>query len=75
METTKRKIGKVYYRESVEICEEYFDRLLYTEEPKELIQIGNREINEFELEVLTALKRKRVALKRACCGEEEEEYC
>jgi len=49
-----------------------FDKLLYTEEPKELLKIGNREINEFDVEVLTALKRKSVALKRACCGEDEE---
>jgi hypothetical protein len=60
-------------RESAEICEEYFDNLLYTEETKELLKIVNREINEFEVE-LTALKRKSVALKRASCGEEEE-YC
>jgi hypothetical protein len=39
-----------------------------------VIEIGNREINEFEVAELSALKRKSVALKRACCGEEEEEW-
>jgi hypothetical protein len=29
-----------------EIWQEYFDKLLNTEEPKELIKIGNRYINE-----------------------------
>jgi hypothetical protein len=30
--------------------EEYFDKLLNTVEPKELFKIGNREINEVEVE-------------------------
>jgi hypothetical protein len=34
----------------VELLKEYFDKLVYTDEPKELIQIG-REINEFEVEL------------------------
>jgi len=40
-------------KERAEICKEYFDKLLDTEEPKELIKIGNREINEVEVEELT----------------------
>jgi len=35
-------------KERAEICKEYFDELLNTEEPKELIKIGNRKINEVE---------------------------
>jgi hypothetical protein len=37
-------------KERVEIWKEYFDILLNTEERKELIKIGNREINEVEIE-------------------------
>ena len=33
-----------------EIWKEYFDKLLNTEEPMELINIGNRESNEAEVE-------------------------
>ena len=40
-------------KERAEIWKEYFDISLYTEEPKELIKIGNREINEFEVEQLS----------------------
>jgi len=40
-------------KERAEIWKEYFDKLLYTEDPKKLIKIGNREINEFEVEELT----------------------
>jgi len=32
-------------KDSKQIWEEYFDKLLSTEEPKKLIKIGNREIN------------------------------
>jgi hypothetical protein len=32
-------------KERAEIWKEYFDKLLYTGEPKVLIKIGNREIN------------------------------
>jgi len=39
-------------KERAEIWKEYFDKLLYTKEPKELIKIGNRETNEFEVEEL-----------------------
>jgi hypothetical protein len=35
-----------------EIWKEYFDKLLYPEKPKKLIIIGNREINESEVEKL-----------------------
>ena len=33
-------------KERAEKWKEYFDKLLNTEEPKELIKIGNRDINE-----------------------------
>jgi len=39
--------------EKAEKWKEYFEKLLNTEEPKELLKIGNREINEIELEELT----------------------
>jgi len=32
-------------KDRTQIWEEYFEKLLNTEEPKELIKIGNREIN------------------------------
>ena len=38
-------------KENAEIWKEYFDKLLNTEEPKESIKKGNKEINEVELEV------------------------
>jgi hypothetical protein len=47
-------------KKRAEICKEYFDQLLYTEETKELIKIGNREINEFEVEELTIEDVKKV---------------
>jgi hypothetical protein len=31
--------------ERVELLKEYFNKLVYTDEPKELIKIGRREIN------------------------------
>ena len=40
-------------KEKAEIWKEYFDKLLNTEEPKELIKIGNREISEVEVEEFT----------------------
>jgi hypothetical protein len=40
-------------KERAEIWKEYFAKLLNTEEPKELSQTGNREINEAEGEELT----------------------
>jgi len=36
-------------KERAERWKEYFDKLLNTVEPKELIKIGNREINEVEV--------------------------
>jgi hypothetical protein len=38
-------------KEKEEIWKEYFDKLLNTEEPRELIKKGNTEINEIEVEV------------------------
>jgi len=40
-------------KDRAEIWIQYFEKLLNTEEPKELIKIGNREINEVEVEELT----------------------
>jgi len=39
--------------ERAELSKEYFDKLLNTEETKELIKIGNREVNEVEGEELS----------------------
>jgi hypothetical protein len=38
-------------KEKAEICKEYFDKLLNTEEPRELITKGNKEISKVEVEV------------------------
>jgi hypothetical protein len=38
-------------KQRAEIWKEYFDKLLNTEEPEELIKIGIREINEVEVEL------------------------
>jgi len=40
------------YKEKAEIWKEYFDKLLNTEEPKELIKKGSKEISD-EVEELT----------------------
>jgi hypothetical protein len=40
-------------KERSEILNECFEKLLNTEEPKELLKTGNREINEVEVEELT----------------------
>jgi uncharacterized protein YqeY len=40
-------------KEKAEIWKEYFDKLLNTEEPKELIKKGNKEISDIEVEGLT----------------------
>ena len=40
-------------KERAEIWKEYIDKLWNTEESKELIKVGNREINEVEVEELT----------------------
>jgi hypothetical protein len=39
-------------KQKAEIWNEYFDSLPITEEPKEVIKIGNRGINEVEVEEL-----------------------
>jgi len=48
-------------KEKAEIWKEYFDKLLNTEEPKELIKTGNRGINEVEVDELTIedVKKKK----------------
>ena len=46
-------------KERAKIWKEYFDKLLNTEEPKELLKIGNIEINEVEVEELTIEDVKR----------------
>jgi len=38
-------------KQKAEIWKDYFDKLPITDEPKELIKIGNREINEVEVEL------------------------
>jgi len=38
-------------KEKAEIWKEYFDKLLNTEEPRELIKKGNKEIREFEFDI------------------------
>jgi hypothetical protein len=55
--------------ERAEIWKEYFDKLLYTEEPEELIKIGNREITEFEVEKLTikVVNKATRNLKKITC--------
>jgi len=39
--------------EKAQIWKEYFDKFLNTEQPRELIKKGNKEINEVEVEELT----------------------
>ena len=38
-------------KEKAEIWKEYFDKLLNTEKPRELIKKGNKEISEVEVEL------------------------
>jgi len=40
-------------KEKAEMWKEYFDKLLNTEKPRELIKKGNKEISEVEVEELT----------------------
>jgi len=40
-------------RERADIWKEYFDKFLNTEEPRELIKKGNKEISKLEVEELT----------------------
>jgi len=42
-------------KEKAEIWKEYFDKLLNTEEPGELIKKGNKEISEVEVELTIEL--------------------
>ena len=46
-------------KEKAEIWKGYYDKLLNTEEPKELIKKGNKEISEDEVEELTIKDVKR----------------
>ena len=48
----KNKKGElaINTKEKAEIWKEYFDKLLNTEEPKELIKKGNEEISEVEVQ-------------------------
>jgi len=47
-------------KEKAEVWKEHFDKLLNTEEPRELIKKGNKEISEVEVEELTIEDLKRV---------------
>jgi len=51
-------------KERAEMWKEYVDKLLNTEEPKELVEIGNREINEVAVEELTIADVKKAMKKR-----------
>jgi len=46
-------------KEKAEIWKEYFDKLRNTEEPSELIEKGNKEISEVEVEGLTTEEVKK----------------
>jgi hypothetical protein len=50
-------------KESAEIWTEYFDKLLNTEEPRELIKKGNKEIGEVEVEVEFTTEYIKKAIK------------
>ena len=47
----KRRELAMDTKEKAELWKEYFDKLLYTEEPRELIKKGIKEISEFEVDV------------------------
>jgi hypothetical protein len=47
-------------KETAVIQKEYFDKLLNTEEPRELIKKGNKEISEAEVQELTIEDIKKV---------------
>jgi hypothetical protein len=49
----KRGMAMNNTKERAEIWNEYFEKLLNAEEPKESLKIGNREITEVDVEVLT----------------------
>ena len=50
-------------KQRAEIWKEYFDKLLSTEEPMELIKIGNRENNEVEEPTIEDVKKAMRNLK------------
>jgi hypothetical protein len=53
--TIRNKKGELEMdkKEEAEIWKEHFDKLLNTEDPKELIKTGNKEIREVEIEEIT----------------------
>ena len=51
-------------KEKTEIWKEYFNKLLNTEEPRELIKRGNKEISEVEVEELAMEDVKNKKLKK-----------
>ena len=51
-------------KERAEIQKEHFDKLLNTEEPKELIKRGNREINEVEELTIEDVNKAMKKLKK-----------
>ena len=51
-------------KERAEIWKEYCDKLLNTEEPKELIKRGNREINEVEELTIEDVNKAMKKLKK-----------
>jgi hypothetical protein len=53
--TIRNKKGELVMntKEKAEIWKEHFDKVLNTEDQRELIKIGNKEINEFEVEEIT----------------------
>jgi len=50
-------------KEKAEICKEYFDKLLNTEEPRELITKGNKEISKVEVEVELNIEDVKKAMR------------
>ena len=60
--------------ERAEISKEYFDKLLITEELKELIKIGNREINEVEELTVEDVKKGNKKVKNLTRQLELMEY-
>ena len=61
-------------KDRAEIWKEYFDELLNTEEPKKLIKIGNREINEGEELTIEDVKKGNVKFKKITRRLELMEY-
>jgi hypothetical protein len=50
---TKKENWQMNKKEKAEIWKEHFDKLLNTEDPKELIKTGNKEISEVEVQEIT----------------------